>query len=896
MISAGFISLRARLLLLVLMAALPLLAVTLFANADLRRVAADDAKGEALRLARIAANDQRDSIMDTRQLLYALARLPETREPEAEACASLLSDLAAQYRQHAVLAVALPDGNIVCTTQNINADEIRLTEHTAFQKALQTGDFAVEDFLSDEIGGPVTLDVAYPILGEGGQTRAVAFASLDLTWLNRLAAEAQLLEGSSLTVVDQRGTILVRYPRGEDWIGKPLPEPSLLEAIRVQQGEGTIEGLGIDGEPRLFAFVPLFDATGEGDLYVAIGIPKAVAFADTNRVLNSHLLALTLGSGVALATAWVGSDLVVLRQVNRLVDVANRLGQGEMTTRTSLPYKGELGQLAYAFDHMAESLTEGLAERDHAEAALQESRRALYTLMSDLPGMAYRRPANRSWAMEFTSQGARDLTGYTAEALTGEDTLYRTLIHEADREVVQQEIGQAIKEGRTFEVTYRIRTAAGETKWVSDKGRGLRILKVGSIAIEGFVSDITERVHMQQLLEQRVADRTRELSALYDVMAVLNAAPDIDTALQDSLLRIMIVLNAETGTIHVLDETTSALQLAASAGVTSDLTEEIKLDNIPALLEQHNLMEGNVAGVGMSVGRELHPLLDVTQSGIYLGVPLHFKSSVLGTLGLIRANNCSFEEEEVSLAGLIAEELGVAVENARLQQQARQLAVVQERERLARELHDSVTQSLYSVTLLAEAGRQRSQAEGDVQMSQYLARLGEIGQQALKEMRLLVYELRPLVLRREGLAGALQQRLEAVEQRAGVRARLLVEGGSPTEWTELPGDVETALYRIALEALNNTLKHAAAGEVTVRLRLEPPRVSLEVADNGMGFDLNAQSATGGMGLTSMRERAEQVGAELDIQTAPGAGCTVRIQIHRRLATEPGPPEPQEELL
>ena len=153
MIRVGFTTLRSRLLLLVLVAALPLLAVTLFTNSELRRVAADDAKREALRLARIAANDQRDSIMDTRQLLYALARLPEAQEPESEACARLLSELADQYRQHAVLAVALPDGDIVCTTSILAPDEAPLTDHTAFRKALQTGGFAVEDYLSDEIGG-----------------------------------------------------------------------------------------------------------------------------------------------------------------------------------------------------------------------------------------------------------------------------------------------------------------------------------------------------------------------------------------------------------------------------------------------------------------------------------------------------------------------------------------------------------------------------------------------------------------------------------------------------------------------------------------------------------------------------------------------------------------------
>ena len=226
---------------------------------------------------------------------------------------------------------------------------------------------------------------------------------------------------------------------------------------------------------------------------------------------------------------------------------------------------------------MADSLTQGLANGDRAVGALHESRRALYTLLSDLPGMAYRRSADNSWTMEFISQGGYDLTGYPPNLLVGNNIEYGQLIHDSDRDRVQQDIYQAITEERAFEVTYRILTATGEMKWVSDKGRGVVTESDGVIAIEGFISDITERVHMQQLLEQRVADRTRELSALYDVMAVLNAATDLRTALHDSLLRISAVLDVEISAIHILDETTAALQLAASTGIPTGLADQVKL-------------------------------------------------------------------------------------------------------------------------------------------------------------------------------------------------------------------------------------------------------------------------------------------------------------------------------
>jgi signal transduction histidine kinase len=221
---------------------------------------------------------------------------------------------------------------------------------------------------------------------------------------------------------------------------------------------------------------------------------------------------------------------------------------------------------------------------------------------------------------------------------------------------------------------------------------------------------------------------------------------------------------------------------------------------------------------------------------------------------------------------------------AALAQHAAETAVEEERSRLARELHDSVTQSLHSSTLMAEAG-QRLAGAGDLERTRhYLTRLGEISQQALKEMRLLVYELRPLALRQVGLVGALQQRLDTVERRAGVETRLVVIGGDAEDGQEieLPPDLEEALYPIAQEALNNALKHAKPSTVKLTLRVEgePParRIELEVADDGSGFDVGTVDSGGGIGLDSMRERAEQVGGVLTIHSAPGEGTRVKVTI------------------
>jgi signal transduction histidine kinase len=198
---------------------------------------------------------------------------------------------------------------------------------------------------------------------------------------------------------------------------------------------------------------------------------------------------------------------------------------------------------------------------------------------------------------------------------------------------------------------------------------------------------------------------------------------------------------------------------------------------------------------------------------------------------------------------------------------------MEERQRLARELHDSVTQLIYSQVLYAGAGL-KVLSSGDVQLSQqYLSRIHQVARQALKEMRLLVYELRPEDFLEDGLVRALQRRLDSVERRSDLNAQLIVEGQ-----IDLSEAAEIALYYIAMEALNNILKHSAATEVTITIRPTKSRVTVEIVDNGCGFDLDRAQMSGGLGLATMHERAEALGGDLRVETKPGSGTRILASI------------------
>ncbi|MBN1979052.1 MAG: PAS domain-containing protein [Anaerolineae bacterium] len=410
--------------------------------------------------------------------------------------------------------------------------------------------------------------------------------------------------------------------------------------------------------------------------------------------------------------------------------------------------------------------------------------------------------------------------------------------------------------------------------------------------------DVTERKRMEEMLrvsyqalERRVEERTSEIErrnrvaeGSRDILATLNSEQSREKILKHIVSRADRLLDSDACLIYRLEQENQWMVVESECGLPPDYkalgagpiyataVAQASLSREPAAISDlPAYVLGEMAGDGRLT--DFHRRWFETAARHFcstMSVPLVVKDALYGGMVFYYREQHELSEEEFRLGMMLGDQAALAIENSRLRAQAELVAVVKERERLARELHDSVTQSLYSVTLLSEAGRQLAEVGDLARIGGYLARLGEISQQALREMRLLVYELRPLVLRREGLVGALQQRLDAVEKRAGVDARLLVEGE-----VDLPSSVEEALYRIAQEALNNALKHAGASNVTVCVSGRDDRVELEVVDDGAGFDPSAAGKDGGLGLTSMRERAEKAGGVLDIISAPGQGTKVR---------------------
>ncbi len=255
------------------------------------------------------------------------------------------------------------------------------------------------------------------------------------------------------------------------------------------------------------------------------------------------------------------------------------------------------------------------------------------------------------------------------------------------------------------------------------------------------------------------------------------------------------------------------------------------------------------------------------QSGSNVVLPLKVKGQVIGILDVESEQVNAFDADDLIVLQLLANQIATAIENARLYEQAQQLAALQERQKLARELHDSVSQALYGIALGARTARMQLDRDPTkaIEAVEYVLSLAEAG---LAEMRALIFELRPESLATEGLVAALEKQAAAMQSRHHLQVQMVL-----SEEPETNLDVKQALFRIAQEALHNVVKHAGASRVDLNLQESDGIITLEIRDNGRGFDATA-SFPGHLGLTSMQERMERLGGQFYLTSEPGQGTAV----------------------
>ena len=378
------------------------------------------------------------------------------------------------------------------------------------------------------------------------------------------------------------------------------------------------------------------------------------------------------------------------------------------------------------------------------------------------------------------------------------------------------------------------------------------------------------RIDILESLEQRVQQRTHDLVVLYNLITIISENWRLQDLLELSLVLTLETIKADRGIIYLAD-----------GGDPPGLKPVVQRGFADGFRIETDSLLGNE--LAMQVFRQ-HKSLMLENLGndpvyaqfkglnCYAGIPILARGEMRGVFSLFASEKGVFGSDEMALLASIADHLGIGIENSILWEQSRENAALEERNRLARNLHDSVSQLLYSLTLMAGTTRKMLENDPDVDsVKKSVDRLGDTARQALKEMRLLLYELRPAVLDSEGLVSALQNRIETVDERLGIKVDLQADA-----LPELPSFMEDALYHIALEALNNIVKHAECTSASIRFTREKEKIVMEISDSGKGFDTSQRSK--GQGLRNIRERVQMLGGEVIVTSHPGGGTRVKVQV------------------
>lgn len=365
-----FSSLRSRLVFFVILATLPALALTLYSGSEQRKHAAADVEKEILTLTELATIQQETFIENTRIFLIALSHNPAVSSPDLSECRTLLSHLFTEHYAHFTsFYVADLNTKVVCSAPFSHAtNNLSTCEHYA--ELIVAQDFVVSDYHLCKETGKAIMAMGYPIHDAQGNFIRVINISIDLSWLNEIASQADLPPGSTLAVFDQAGNYLTHFPDPKLWIGKSLTQNSPLYPI-LQMSEGSLIAKGPDGVQRIYATTHM--NCDHGCIKVVLGIPTSVAFAEANRTTTRNLILLGVATLLAALAAALLAELLIMRQTRALLHTTQELASGNLSARAALPHAtGELGQLAQAFDNMADSLEQRSLERDQAERNMRE--------------------------------------------------------------------------------------------------------------------------------------------------------------------------------------------------------------------------------------------------------------------------------------------------------------------------------------------------------------------------------------------------------------------------------------------------------------------------------------------------------------------------------------------
>jgi PAS domain S-box-containing protein len=858
---------------------------------------------ERVMLAHLGADNLDSSLLHARSILAVVANqevlhgVPAGSDERTAALSAGFDQIAA-FTQNVYLLDA--GRRPVASATGVQAD-VDWPSVAAVRQALAGEEFG----LSIVAGERPWAIVAVPVFDSHGRPTAALAALVNLAdpAISPFEHPFALGETGTLDVVDADGLILISNRK--ERVLTVSDQAELLRELFVA-GQPSVEtcvgcstaSFSGDAADEVMAFAPLSQAP-----WALVMRQEADEVFEPVRRLT--LVTFFLGVAAvlgALGLVWVTTSSVIA-PMQVLRDGAVRIAQGDLTTPICCQRGDEIGDLAESFDAMRARLKSSIQEirewnreldarvQERTQAALaaqleaQAARDDLRAIIDSLSDelivvdldrriLQLNRAAQKGAAVEGADYVGRVCSGIFH---TG---AYRS----AERECP---ISMVHSTGKPVKVTHVYEQANGHHKryldivaspMVDARGRVTRVIELRR--------DVTE----EKKIEEALVRRNQQLSILNAVANTVNQSLNLEDILNRALDEVLRLTGIDAGAIFLQEERLGNLELLAHRG----LSEEAAY-----LASRLGMLDGACGGV-----LELGQLVVVPDLSRYRGrraeslkrerlstlvhVPLMSKGCALGSMCVGTRQQHAFDPEEQELLNAIGSQIAVAIENARLYaevQHKEQLrgellkkviaAQEEERKRIARELHDDTSQALTALLFAAEEGADTESLE---EVQDMLQGMQDLAVRTLDGVHKLIFDLRPTMLDHLGLEPALRWFAQSRLEPAGIRVAI----EEKSEPRRLPGEVETAIFRVVQEAINNVARHAAARNVCITFDFGQDGVSVDLKDDGIGFDLVelalAPDGERGLGLMGMRERAELLGGEVDISAAHGYGTHVHVHV------------------
>jgi PAS domain S-box-containing protein len=896
------VGLRAKMGVIVVIGLAGLLTIFALLSISTTRQATRRVLSERVWLAHLGADNLDSTFLHVKSLLSVVADQETLRDPQSST-AERNAALRTGFDQIAIFSrgVYLFDaqGRLLTSVRAVESD-IDWSRVAAIQHALDGEDFGLS--LTTEKGPWAT--IAVPVFGQAGEPIGALATLLDLTDpdISPFEHPFDLGRTGTLDVVEASGLVLISTR--PERVLTVTDQADLLGKLFVA-GEPAVEtcvGCSAEESPESRDQVMAFSPLSQAPWALVVTQEADEVFAPVRRLtLLTFLLGMAAVVG-ALGLVWVTTSSVI-DPLQLLTGAAIRIAEGDLATPICCRRGDEIGDLAESFDAMRARLNRSIEEirawnreldtrvQERTRAArlaqfeAQRARDDLRAIIDSLSDQLI--VVDPEWRILQANRAAQEQLDSNDKGFIGQ--LCSELLHGGQCQAPEREcpVPTVQVTGKSTKITHVYQDGGGGHKryvdivaspMYDDSGTVTRVIELRR--------DVTEEKRMADALIRR----NEQLSILNAVANTVNQSLNLRDILGQALDEVLRLTGIDVGAIFLQEDRLGNLELLAHRGMSEEAAH---------LASRLGMLDGACGGV-----LELGQMIIVPDLSRYRGrraeslkrerlstlvhVPLIAKGCALGSMCVGTRLQHDFDTEEQELLEAIGNQIAVAVENARLYaevQQKEQLrgellrkviaAQEEERRRIARELHDDTSQALAALLYAAEGGTDMKDL---AEVQEMLQGMQQLAVRTLDGVHKLIFDLRPTMLDHLGLVPALRWFAQSRLERAGIR--VTVEEKSATR--RLPGEVETAIFRVVQEAITNIARHAAARNVHIAFEFTDESVIVEVEDDGIGFDLVEVTVLPdsgrGLGLMGMRERAELLGGQVDISTAPGYGTQVQIYV------------------